>query len=532
MKRIASDRRPHAVKGIPLALLVVMTVLVAVNLSHVWRVKELPFTDLPFHLAEAVILKLTWLHDQTIASYYSVADNLLIIPNIGHAVFCALFDDVEFGNRIAYSLYMILLPSLALALIRLVKGNYWFALLAIPLIYNYNTMWGFTGFTLAIPLALAIFLLSCSYIRNPTALKAGLLFAGSFAVYYTHALVFLFMVPLCVLSSLVVMRGSYYWRLIHLLSFSPAVLVLLFWVWTGSEFDREQSLWSFLASYYWSEYLPSIAGRFSDFFLNDNTWVAWGTWGRSIALIYSLSVVVPVALYLHPDSISQLFATQERCVAALFVGFAALCYAGLPDRLPEEPILFERFSVFIYIGVICCGSFIVPTKWRRQAAVAATVIATVFSLLSFHYFSGFRDWVSGIPWVLKGQDSDRTLAAIIDDQNYRGRPAIVHYNNYHIVWNNGITATELGEFRFGMVNRKASTKDLPEYVDWIWKDTDLEELISRYSGMDLLLTHGTEPFDMLSVSDEWRLIRSRNNWALFEKVLPGDSRMRPSSRIQ
>lgn len=515
---------PSALKDIPPALVVVMAVLVAANLSNLWRTELLPFTDLPLHLAEATVLKLTWLNDQTIAPYFTARADLLILPNIGHAVFCALFDDVELGNRIAYSLYAISLPFMVLSLIRLVKGNDWFALLAVPLIFNYNTMWGFTGFTLAIPLALAIYRMNYSYLREPSQLKAGLLSILALAVYYTHVLVFLFIVPLCVLSALDAVRGGLtgggYRRLLYLASFAPAVLVMLLWVWTGPEFDTGQSLAAFLTSYYGSEYLASAPARFSNFFLKDHVWLAWGgwggiEWGRSVALLYSLPVTVPVALYLRPGSFGRSSAFGERRAAALFTGFAALCYLLLPNRLPEQFLIFQRFSVFIFIGLICCGSFIVPDRVRRQAAA---LIAVVFTVLAFQYFSGYREWAYGIQWVLKGQDNGRTLAAIIDDRDYRDSPSIIHYNNYHIVWNKGVAASLMVDARFGMVRRRAGTGDIPEYESWIRRDTDYGELLSRYSGMDLLLTHGAGPFDVTSGSDEWRLIRRRNKWAIFERL--------------
>jgi len=114
----------------------------------------LPFTDLPNHLAEATILKYSANPRSPLAQFYSASRLSLIQPSIGHAVFCSWFPSVEIGNRVLYVAYCIAIPIIMLTIARQCEGNRILAFLSVLMIWNFSALWGFSGFTIGIPLVL------------------------------------------------------------------------------------------------------------------------------------------------------------------------------------------------------------------------------------------------------------------------------------------------------------------------------------------------------------------------------------------
>lgn len=503
------------------ALSAVTAVLLLVNLSNVWRLEVYPFTDLPNHLAEATILRALALDGQSSFPLYSLHPDIQIIPNISHAVFCALFADVELGNRIWYSLYMLLLVAVVLSLIRLVKGDPWFGLLAIPLIFNFNTMWGFAGFTLAVPLLLAVFLFNYDCILAWRAWKAPLLGLAFLFLYYTHVQAMMLVAPVCVLTIFLLSRVSLIQRVLYSLAFVPAVLVFAAWRWMVPEFRPDEPWTSVLLDYYKSEYVTTIDDRLGHFLFGENLRLAPAALREPVALLYSLPILLAFLFFIHPGNLKALVATRARRAMALLAGFVFLCYAFLPNEIAGQKIIFQRLSVVLYIVLICWLSFITPPRWRLHGAVAAVVLSALFTGLWFQHFSSFDRWVSGLPWVLKGQSGSKKLAAIIGEELFRTAPSIIHYNNYHIVWNKGTATTRAIDYPAGIVREKASDEDLPRYVEWIRDGGSFEELMERYSRMDLLLIHGERQITAVSAAGGWSLLRMRNRWALFENTGSG-----------
>jgi hypothetical protein len=509
-----------------LVLSTVTAVLLLVNVSNVWRLEVHPFTDLPNHLAEATILRALTLDGESSFPFYTLHPDIQIIPNVTHAVFCALFADIELGNRIWYSLYMMLLVAVVLSLIRLVRGDLWFALLAVPLIFNFNTMWGFAGFTLAVPLSLAVFRFTCDCTRAWRAWKAPVLGLAFLILYYTHVQAMMLAVPVCALTIFLLARVSLTRRALYSLALVPAVLVFLSWRWLVPEFRPDEPWTSVLLDYYTSEYSKTIDDRLGHFLFGENLPLAPATLKEPVALLYSLPILLAFLFFIHPGNLKALVATRARRAMALLAGFVFLCYALLPNNIAGQEIIIQRLSVVLYVLLICWLSFITPRRWRRHGAVAAVIVATLFTGLWFQHFSSFDRWVSGLPWVLKGQSSSKKLAAILGDVHFRTAPSIIHYNNYHIVWNKGTATTRAIDYPAGIVRKKASDEELPRYVEWIRDAGSTEELIERYSRMDLLLVHGERQVKAVAAAGGWSLLRIRNRWALFENTRSG----RPARR--
>jgi hypothetical protein len=493
---------------------ILLGLLVAVNISNIFRLETLPFTDLPNHIAEAEILKDS-IGDRIYSDYYRARINA-VSPNILHVLFCSAFRDSEAGTRYFYSLFIILMPVSMVLLIRRSGGNSWFSVLSIALLFNYSTMWGFTGFTMAIPLCILTFTAAQSYFIRQSPMRGMLLAACILLLFYAHALVFIFFLVSIVAAVFVDRAKSIFHRLMCLAPLAPALAVFVLWVSTASEFDEGESILSFLVSYYRSEYMNEALDRLSAFFWHDCQGIAIGH-ARKFPLILPLAIVLPLAFSWKANSMRHLIDTVQRRQLVTFTAAALICYLLLPSQVPGLYFLYPRFSVFSYIGIISCASILSVDRRRRAAGLFAIVCAALFSLLWFNYFTEFRQWSQGVSEVLKGRNREKSLSAVIADDRFRGMPTIIHYNNYHIIWNKGVAATCLIDYPFAIIERSVTVEKLPEYSAWINDDTDYGALLSRYDGFDLLLSYGEKPFAMLSRESLWDLIEVSGKWALFER---------------
>lgn len=275
----------------------------------------------------------------------------------------------------------------------------------------------------------------------------------------------------------------------------------------------------FLASYYRHEYISDFTSRFRLFFWLDSRGIAFGRIWRFPQLL-PVVIALPVLISLKADAVRRFFHAAQNRQLAVFAALSLIAYLVLPDRLPGEWFLYFRFSVFVYIGIISCASLLCGRRWRTALGLLPLGYAVAFSILYFSFFTEFKQWSSGVSSILKGQNSGKSLSAIIADAYFRNVPSLIHYNNYHIIWNKGVAATCLTDYRFAIIRRAGPADEQPEYSEWIEEDTDYEELLSRYDKLDLLLVHGAKPFAVLTREPRWTLIERSRDWALFGRVTP------------
>jgi hypothetical protein len=118
----------------------------------------LPMTDLPQHLAIASILNNVDDPAFGFASYYTVDwwHTPYVLP-YAIAVALAMVMPLAIAMKIVVFLSLVAYPLGVMALLRAARKPLWFALLALPLVYNRSVFWGFINFSMAIGLALAAF---------------------------------------------------------------------------------------------------------------------------------------------------------------------------------------------------------------------------------------------------------------------------------------------------------------------------------------------------------------------------------------
>jgi hypothetical protein len=420
-----------------------------------------PFVDLPNHLAEAAIYKLS--DSGIFTDFYYVSDG--VEPNSLHYILTSFFDDIEKGNKLYYSLYAILLPALTFLLIKRLGGNWDFALLSLLLVFNYNVLFGFAGFTLAIPLVLFVFYLLC--VAKPWS-KVLLAFV-LVLLFFTHILGLLFSLFLVLVIAVVsVTKSRSVKDGVSQIWFAVPVLSLLF-IWYGQAFKGEQSTVLFLLDYYKKNYFQEFHLR-SKIFVFDNFALAEGYRGVIISFLFSLTIFLPFVLGFLSEKISyfrikNFYHSNKN--ASLFLFVCIDCCFCLPSELPGQGILYQRFSVLFLIAIIIVGSILYTKPLSNIHRLVLVAVVFLHGVLWYDYLAEFdRENSSFNVSLFSTIPRNKILGGVMVDHKYRGRPVYIHFANYNIIWNHGIATTKVIDYRFGSIKRTASKEILPEYQEW------------------------------------------------------------------
>ncbi len=530
---------------------VLLGAVAALQLSNIWRLSLYPFTDLPNHLAEAYLVRALANPADALHAYYRLNITALT-PNSLHALFCALFPDVEAGNRVFYSLYIVGLFAGALLVLKYGGGDLWAALLASLFLWNYSVMWGFTGYMLGIALLLLDLSLLARFIEQPTVRRALPLALLTLLLFYAHAQAFL--LAIAVIGVAVVARRGFHLKhyLLGLATLLPSLIVMGLWIAQSPSFSQEESTTAFLLAYYRHNYLATVPGRFVRLPGNDNLRLAAGTMGGVIGALFVLAVIlIGGALlvaavrrwrrsgnaraamrqalahwtFFETPARVRTAATPARAArytVLVFFLIALACYFVLPDDLPHHNAIFVRISVLVFLGFSLIIGLMIPPAARRPVRALITIIVLAHAMLWFGYFSRFdlaaepfRELMWHSPWA-----QEKTLAAMIDaDPAELYWRAFPHYQSYQTIWNHGATPTKIVEQRFPLIQAQ-SDRALPRYREWVYTDTNYPRLLQEYAAMDLLLVHGANSLAAVQAHGGYEMADRRAEWLLFRRVVP------------
>lgn len=500
-----------------LAFGLIFTAVCLVHVSNIWRLDVYPFVDLPNHLAEAYLYKTISAQNAAWSEIYQLEVSLFK-PAWLHTVFCALFTDVETGSRVYYTVYIVLLMTSVLGLVIMSRGTWWPALLSACFLYNFNTLWGYCGFTLGVALVMADVVLLIWYLNRPDGWRFLALTIVNLVLFYAHALVFLFVAPMVVAAMGIGQGLSISRRLIGLASLIPALVVFTVWVWSSAEFSAHGSTLEALWTYYRHEYWVTFHDRLTQFLFQTNDWLDLGS---LVPLLFSLPILLTWIASLVGQSPWGKADTNARLVALIFTVMAGGCFFGLPAALPGQLMIYDRFLAFVYLGLIWTISFWIPKGRGLMPAILAVLLVAGHGGLWFAYFSDFKAQVTPFrallhqPQVLGG----RTLVPLVDYVDFRNLPAFRHLHNYHMVWNNGLTLSRIYEYRFGVVRPAPSKPDWPSYSDWDPTRTTCATYTSKYKDFEYLLVFGPNPWEEFRRCSEYELVGRAGLWGLFKNKL-------------
>jgi hypothetical protein len=290
----------------------------------------------------------------------------------------------------------------------------------------------------------------------------------------------------------------------------------MYFAYTFDTTGPNQNLFPFLFDYYKNDYFASIPERIKVLAVMDNFYFVQGTWGAFFAVIFVMSFVLPILVYLYKRSkkVYDLIQTDKYSwYLYIFISSSFLCYFFLPNIIPGQNIVFERFTVFLMLALIiyCAYSYkgILLNKIARISVVS--IVLSHFILVSF-YFNDFRNESAAFDKnLLPDNATCKRLSGIIYTNTFKNRPVYIHFPMYFIVWKKGIS-TGLVDYRFGVIKRKADFDKLPYYREWIGDQRDYSD---EYKNIEYILLKDSlkldiEGFDITKQSGDWYLYTNKN----------------------
>lgn len=470
----------------------------------------LPFVDLPSHLAEATIYKYYHDSDNLFSKYYQLTP--WYFPNTFYLVFTSVFPSVEIGDKLFFISYVILMPTATFLIIRELNGNLWYGLLSFLLIFNYNVTYGFVGFYMAIPITLFLFYTLLLDAKKQWAIYKLYIAALLILLFYLHAQVALFGIIMVGIMSILTYKKQLKGLFFSALTCVPVILLIGFW-WTTRDAEGEGSTVEFLINYYQNSYLKELYRR-GVVLVMDHYQLMEGIWGFVIGLFFSLVIISPALYFKVWKRIKwKQLLTGKLVYPFAFFLIAAGCYLILPYGLPGQIPLYHRFCTLVILSFIILISAVLPLsqKLMRHYVVGALLIYTFFW---GEYIYSFNQANKGMDKEFFAEiDNESRMAALIYDAAYRGKMVYPHFPNYFIVWNKGIAASKIIDYRFGIIRRKASIEELPYYHAMI--GTSYIQ-IEDYDDLEYLLVKGGAPVENDENLLNFSLLKEEGHWKLYK----------------
>jgi hypothetical protein len=497
----------------PRAFVLVFVALTVAHVSLVLSVRLFPFVDLPNHLAEGAIYRHLGAPTNRLAEYYRLGG--LLEPNVFHMVALGsrLFPDVETANRVLHALYVVALPAGVLLLVRRFGGDPWLALGAFLLLYNNNVSWGFLGFVLATPLVLLVVWEAGDRRAAGRGWRPAGLSLLLLLIFWMHALAACFALLLHGLLCLWRARRAPADALIRALAAVPVAAWLGAW-WLSTQGTGEHDSVGYVVDYYARRYWPELPERLELAF-QDNAALFAAPWGERVGWLFALVIALPPLrlLWAAPRDAWTRLGQAGAAPLAILLAAAVACALLLPAGLPGQTHIYERFSVFVLLGLGLAGSVVLAGRVGRAHAVVLTAACLLHLGLWSGYFRAFDRENAGFDRAfLPAGPPGARLAGLIYDWRFRDRPVYIHFPAYYTVWHQGIATTRIVDFRFGPVRRRASEAALPTYAEWIGRTRRYD---GRYAGLEYILWRARhQPGE---TDDGFRRIRSAGRWALYAR---------------
>ena len=163
-----------------------------------------PMIDYPQHVAMGSLLHDLWAGEAYAQALYRTT---LFTYNAGIETSIALLSflmNPELAGRVVLAAHVVVFATAALALCNYTRRPRWYALLAVPIVHNHITGWGFSNFVVALPLAVIAAVMWMRVVDGDRSRwRLALIIAFSMVVAFTHVLV---MLCLCVIVAVVTLE--------------------------------------------------------------------------------------------------------------------------------------------------------------------------------------------------------------------------------------------------------------------------------------------------------------------------------------
>jgi hypothetical protein len=244
---------------------------------------------------------------------------------------------------------------------------------------------------------------------------------------------------------------------------------MVFIWWSKRATEKEESTFVFLKDYYSTKYFQTLWERLR-IIVFDNFQLREGVTGLLIAAILFSLVFLPLVYFRvwKKKSDVQKFRSKEFMYPMIFLFTVLCCYLFLPNSLPGQSPLYERFTTIVILCCIITGSVLlrdVQTSGLKYYVLAAAIIS---SALWFEYIYAFnRENKAFRAELFSGLKKNERVGGLIYDNSFRGRMLYLHFPSYYIVWNKGLAASMIIDYRFGVVRRTEKGERIPVFNEWI-----------------------------------------------------------------
>jgi hypothetical protein len=399
--------------------------------------------------------------------------------------------------------------------IRFIGGSPWISLLSILLLYNMNVHWGFVGYLFAIPVFFLLFSFLLLNLRSNKIHYDAAVAITLIVLIFIHPLTGLFALSYVILCCIWMFRSQFHILVRKLLPAIPALIVASVW-WFSERSQGEVWTFDFVREYYLNQYAESLSRRF-ELLSNDHSFLFAGSTGVWMGVAFSLFLIVP-ALPKIRHRFSDAHVDQapgNKIPALILVVFSLVCWLFLPGFVRGQTHIFDRFSVFVMLGLLLYGGSVISgsTKWLRVWVVLACIIYTV---CWSQYFSGFKSETAGFTQEIFPSSESGTLCGVIYESRYRGRRIYQHFPTYFITWKKGIACARFIDLRYSpAVRRKADFDLLPRYIET--PAGNLQKSFVSYSIFDSILVKLKTEAQAPTRVRHLRLKRSRSPWHLYQR---------------
>ena len=509
---------------------IVFIVLLSLHTLLILNTTLFPFADVPSHLAEGEIFRHYGESANDFSKYYTL--HYLFYPNTFHLFFFSLpvFPTVETANRFLHLIAVVSLPILVYFIIRAIRGNTWFAIAAFVLVYNYNLTFGFTNNAVAndaMLLILWLWLRTIGSHRNHVAYMLGIS-TLLVIVYFLHAMVALFCGLMLTTFLVYKYKNNIKNLLLNSLCLVPLGLLIVNWWFVLQKSaensvtytSKEVSTLLFMKAYYLHDFWLTYLSR-GRFLVADNSPLFSGYVGKLVGFGLAFIILLPFLLFFYrkltgnAKIITSLSYDKNNRFnyVLLFLVVNTICYFFLPDKIPGQEPLYERFSTALLLALLFIGSKL-PEMNRKFFTYAVVIVATCHLLLWTQYLIQFNQQNADFAQILP-QDNGKVLSYMNYDPAYRGRMMYDHFQNYFIVKKQGIATSRIIDYRFGMIRRMEHNTLPPQ--NYMYNKDNPRALLQR---ADYILVRGTISPDHQRILDSlhtFHLVRDVRNWHLLQR---------------
>jgi len=405
-------------------------------------------------------------------------------------------------------------------IIRKIHGNIWFAIFSFIFIYNFNVSYGFVGFTMGLPVFFFFVYMLMKYREARSHINGIIIMIMLCILFFIHILPAVLAVAIFFIVCLYDNKGAILKLFFDIIILIPMVALMLWWI-LNDVSQSNQSTIDYILKYYRTEYLDTLSLRGAILFL-DNFALFEGLWGNITGAVFFLVSVLPLMYFiLFRTRYFTHIVSQKPNDIIFFIAIASLLlYIILPQDIPEKIHLFyHRFSAIFILSTIILGSRLVKSTMSGMVGMSICFAAILHFLLWAGYFYDFKKATSDfVPDIFPVGLNKKRLAGLIYDYKFRGRPIFIHFPDYNIVWNRGITSTFLidsGFGSFGSTQRRADFMNLPVYQPWVGKHNNYD---GRYRNMDYILVRGRFSNDAKQYMQGFELIRETRNWSIYSNL--------------